>query len=872
MPQKKKQTPMMKQYLEIKAQYPDAFLFYRVGDFYELFYEDAEKAAKILELTLTARNKNAEDNIPMCGVPHHAVQNYIDILVENGYKVAVCDQVEDPKQANGTVHREVTQLVTPGTVMDSNTIDAKENNYLVALLPQEGQFALAYADSMTGELKVTSLSDEESVLNECSNLQTKEIVYKEPLPASLIEVLQQRMNVIFSQQEEIEDLAELNFLTEKVTNLSEKEVVRLLLSYLWRTQKRHLTHLQQAESYEVSSYLKMDYFSKFNLELMKSIRTGKKQGTLLWLLDETKTAMGGRLLKQWIDRPLVNEKQIIQRQDRIASLIASFFERNELQEHLKNVYDLERLVGRISFGTVNAKELVQLKSSLQQVPQLIHILTGIDTGEWREIIQQMDSFDTLTDLIDRSIREDAPASVTEGMMIKEGYNEKLDHYFDAMKNGKQWLADLEAREREATGIKNLKVGYNRVFGYYIEISKGALAQLPEGLYERKQTLANAERFITDELKQIEAEIQEAEEKSQELEYQLFVEIREEVKKQTAALQLLAKKVAEIDVLQGFAEVSERLRYVRPTLSHNHQLEIINGRHPVVEKVVGVDTYVPNDVLMDEETEILLITGPNMSGKSTYMRQLALMVIMTQMGCFVPADKAVLPIFDQIFTRIGASDDLISGQSTFMVEMMEANQALCHATANSLIIFDEIGRGTATYDGIALAQSIVEFIHDKVHAKTLFSTHYHELTDLDKELIHLQNWHVDAVEENGDVIFLHKMTKGPADKSYGIHVAKLAGMPTDLLDRAQIILDQFEQSEPYRDSDIVREESADNGRKNNDDTVAAGDTADSGAIEQMSLFDDLPSNEVIAEIKQLNLMGMTPLEALNQLYQLQQKLM
>lgn len=863
MPQKTKNTPMMQQYLDIKEQYPDAFLFYRVGDFYELFYEDAKKAAKLLELTLTARNKNADDSIPMCGVPHHAVQNYIDILVEKGYKVAICDQVEDPRLATGTVKREVTQLITPGTATD--TVDAKENNYLVAIIEKSSNYGLAYIDSMTGELKVTHLEDEMDVINECSNLQTKEIVYQKALPQSLIQSLQQRLNVIFSLQEDIENQSDISFLLELIQNDLERETVQLLLSYLLRTQKRQLSHVQQAESYRISQYLEMDYFSKFNLELMKSIRTGKREGTLLWLLDETKTAMGGRLLKQWIERPLVKKDAILLRQRRVASLVNAFFERQELQEALKTVYDLERLVGRVSFGTVNARELIQLKTSLQQIPQLIHILSSIDAGEWRDMLQSFHSFDDLVSLIEQSIREDAPLSITEGGIIKEGYDKQLDHYLDVMRNGKQWLADLEAKERLETGIKNLKIGYNRVFGYYIEISKSALVQLPDGRYERKQTLANVERFITPDLKKIENEIQEAEEKSQELEYQLFANVREEVKSYIISLQQAAKQIAEIDVLQGFAEISERYHYVCPTLNDDHQLKIIEGRHPVVEKVVGSDTYVPNDVIMDNNTEILLITGPNMSGKSTYMRQLALLVIMTQIGCFVSAKQAEMPIFDHIFTRIGASDDLISGQSTFMVEMMEANQALRNATPNSLIIFDEIGRGTATYDGIALAQSIVEYIHQNVHAKTLFSTHYHELTSLEQHLGNLQNWHVDAVEEDGNVIFLHKMTKGPADKSYGIHVAKLAGLPDSLLDRAQTILQQLERNESH--SDIVVNKKSDSFEEQTINTISEGDT-----VQQMSLFDCSKEQEIVEYVKQMNLMSMTPMDAMNELYRLQQKLL
>lgn len=851
MPQKTKNTPMMEQYLSIKAQYPDAFLFYRLGDFYEMFYEDAEKAAQLLELTLTSRNRNADDPIPMCGVPHHAAQGYIDTLVEQGYKVAICEQVEDPKTTKGMVKREVVQLITPGTVMDSKGLSAKDNNFLTALVYNGEVYGLAYVDLTTGELKTTTLTDEDGVLNEASALQTKEVVFGSEVPDSLQKLLKERLALVFSRQEELTENAEFQFLTSDLTNDLEKEVTGKLLCYLSITQKRSLSHLQKAVEYQPDHYLKMDYYSKFNLELSQSIRTGKKHGTLLWLLDETKTAMGGRLLKQWLDRPLIQAKQIVARQEMVASLITSFFERADLQEALKKVYDLERLAGRVAFGNVNGRDLLQLKSSLEQVPQIRHLLEGINQGEWNQLLLGLEPMDELVHLIGQAINEEAPLQITEGNVIKDGFNEQLDQYREAMRNGKKWLAELEAKEREATGIKNLKVGFNRVFGYYIEVTKANLANLEEGRYERKQTLANAERFISPELKELETLILEAEEKSVDLEYQLFLAVREEVKKAIERLQKLAKAVSAVDVIQSFATISERYQYVRPTLNNRQELQIVQGRHPVVEKVLGHQEYIPNSIAMDPETMILLITGPNMSGKSTYMRQLALTVIMAQMGCFVPAESAEMPVFDRIFTRIGASDDLIAGQSTFMVEMMEANQALRHASPNSLILFDELGRGTATYDGMALAQAIIEYIHKEVRAKTLFSTHYHELTVLDEELSHLKNVHVGAVEKDGEVVFLHKMMDGPADKSYGIHVAKIAGLPTDLLQRAATILKALEEDVPTIERKNVVQEDA----------------------EQISLFTDVSTEElnVIDSIKKLNLLEMTPMDALNKLYELQKRI-
>lgn len=851
MPQKTKNTPMMEQYLAIKDQYKDAFLFYRLGDFYELFNEDAIKVSQLLELTLTSRNRNADDPIPMCGVPHHSAQGYIDTLVEQGYKVAICEQMEDPKQVKGMVKREVVQLITPGTLMEGKGIEAKANNFLTAVTQVKDKFGFAYVDLSTGELKTALLHDEEAVMNEATALQTKEIVLGSEIPEGLQKNLAERLGLVFSRQETIEDNAEFSFLTADITDELEKEATGKLLTYLSVTQKRSLGHIQKAEEYQPEHFLKLDYFSKTNLELTRSIRTGKKQGTLLWLLDETKTAMGGRLLKQWIDRPLIQKRQINARQAMVSSLLNAYFERMDLNESLTKVYDLERLAGRVAFGNVNGRDLIQLKTSLMQVPQIRQLLTGINQGEWNDLLVDMEPMDDLVDLIEKAIKDEAPLQITEGNVIKDGYNEQLDQYREAMTNGKTWLAELEAREREATGIKTLKVGYNRVFGYYIEITKSNLANLEEGKYERKQTLANAERFITPELKKLETLILEAEEKSVALEYNLFLEVRNEVKKAITRLQKLAKSLSATDVLQSFATVSERYQYVQPTMEvGTHNLQIKEGRHPVVEKVLGHQEYIPNSVHMSPDEMLLLITGPNMSGKSTYMRQLALTVIMAQMGCFVPAESAELPIFDQIFTRIGASDDLIAGQSTFMVEMMEANQALRHATPNSLILFDELGRGTATYDGMALAQAIIEYIHKNVKAKTLFSTHYHELTVLEESLPQLKNVHVGAVEQNGEVVFLHKLMDGPADKSYGIHVAKIAGMPTDLLSRAATILSALESDAPMqKNAEIVEE------------------------TEQLSLFSEVSTAElgVVDSIKKANLLEMNPMEALNFLYELQKRI-
>lgn len=857
---KTESTPMMVQYQKIKDQYPDAFLFYRLGDFYEMFNEDAIKGSQILELTLTNRSRNADNPVPMCGVPHKAAQNYIDILVDQGYKVALCEQMEDPRLAKGMVKREVIQLVTPGTQVDVGSENAKSNNYLTSVVydADSNEFAFAYADLSTGELKVAKLTTQAEFVNELVSLQTKEIVVEKDLPATLIDTVK-KLGILISNQSDLPVNASVSYLSQDVDDALMKQVLKLLLDYIQATQKRSLQHLKRAVVYEPSDFLELDHNSQYNLELIRNIRTGKKSGTLLWLLDQTKTAMGGRKLKQWIERPLVNRNMINQRHDAVGVLLDHYFERNQLQDELIKVYDLERLAGRIAFGSVNGRDLIQLKTSLEQVPKIKYILEQIADKSFDEMLKNLVPLDDIVEEIDSAIVEEPPISVTDGGVIKDGYNQQLDQYRDATNNGQKWLAELEAKERQVTGINNLKVGFNHVFGYYIEVTKVNLDKIPANRYQRKQTLANAERFSTPELKEKEALILEAQEQSKTLEYKLFVKIRDDIKQSIKRIQDLADAVAAIDVLQSFAAVSEEYRFVRPTLTNKHIVDITDGRHPVVEKVLGHQQYVPNDVNLAEDTSILLITGPNMSGKSTYMRQMALCVIMNQMGCFVPAKKAKLPVFDKIFTRIGAADDLISGQSTFMVEMKEANDAIENATPNSLILFDEIGRGTATYDGMALAQAIIEYVHNNIGAKTLFSTHYHELTALDESLNRLRNVHVGATESNGELVFLHKIQPGPADKSYGIHVAKLAGLPNGLLHRANDILTQLEQ------------QAADDHQTDQ----TSQETPERPAELQTSLFPleqiDDKQAEVVSQLKKLDLMSKTPMQIMNQVYKWQQKI-
>ncbi|MEH7438029.1 DNA mismatch repair protein MutS [Neobacillus drentensis] len=861
-------TPMIQQYLTVKADYQDAFLFFRLGDFYEMFFEDAIKASQELEITLTSRDGGSEDRIPMCGVPYHAAPNYIEQLISKGYKVAICEQMEDAKLTKGMVRREVVQLITPGTVMDGKGLNDKENNYIASITAFDDQtYGFAYNDISTGESRVTLLTNYfEEVLNELAVLSAKEVVVSSNFDGELQKKMRERdvMAISFEDNSSID--MTFSHLLEDLNQDKLKQTVARLFNYLYRSQKRSLDHLQPVTTYQTHQFMKIDYYSKRNLELTETIRSKGKKGSLLWLLDETMTAMGGRMLKHWIDRPLIDQDGIKQRQTIVEVLMNHYFERQELREKLKEVYDLERLAGRVAFGNVNARDLVQLKRSLMQVPNLKQTLQAMQDEQVNQLAERLDPCEEVSDLLERAIVENPPLSLKEGNMISDGYNEQLDQYRYASRNGKTWIAQLEREERDKTGIKSLKVGYNRVFGYYIEVTRANLHLLKEGQYERKQTLTNAERFITPELKEKEALILQAEEKCGELEYELFTEIREIVKEQIPRLQALAKIVSELDVLQCFAQVSEERRYVKPEFSTERRVVIKEGRHPVVEKVLNAQEYVPNDCYMDSDREVLLITGPNMSGKSTYMRQIALTAILAQIGCYVPASQAVLPIFDQVFTRIGAADDLISGQSTFMVEMLEAKNAIANATQNSLILFDEIGRGTSTYDGMALAQAIIEYIHERIGAKTLFSTHYHELTVLEEELTKLKNIHVSAIEHNGKVVFLHKIKEGPADKSYGIHVAQLAGLPAELINRANEILSALEQSDvqavPAKKPAIIEERQAEKPA-------------------QLSFFDEPKETKkhepspkekrVLDKIKELDLLDVTPLQAINMLYDLQKKL-
>ncbi|MEC1721942.1 DNA mismatch repair protein MutS [Schinkia azotoformans] len=862
-------TPMIQQYLSVKAQYMDAFLFFRLGDFYEMFFDDAIKASQELEITLTGRDGGVEEKIPMCGVPYHSAENYINQLIEKGYKVAICEQVEDPKSAKGVVRREVVQLITPGTVMQGKVIDEKENNYIATITDfNDGTYGFAYIDLTTGEGQITMITgDWLDVVSEIYSVGTKEVVVSAHHSEQQLQELRDRANVTISVEEDL-TIPEALYETSKLLEQTKlKDTLGRLLQYLLKSQKRSLDHIQPVVYYEANQYMKLDIHSKRNLELVETIRTKGKKGSFLWLLDSTVTAMGARRLKQWIERPLLSKVEIENRLNMVETLLKNFFIRQELQEALKPVYDLERLSGRVAYGNVNARDLIQLKKSLQQVPIILGLVERLQNSYVDSLLQNMDPCESLYQLIERGINENPPLSIKEGDIIKDGYHEKLDTYRDAVKNGKQWIAQLEMKEKQETGIKTLKIGYNRVFGYYIEVTKANIHLLPEGRFERKQTLANAERYITPELKEKEAIILEAEEKIVDLEYDLFVQIREQVKTYIPKLQKLAKIISEIDCLQSFAQISEEYQYTKPEFSNDRKIVIKEGRHPVVEKVLNSQVYVSNDCYLDSESEMLLITGPNMSGKSTYMRQIALTAILAQIGCYVPAQKAVLPIFDQIFTRIGAADDLVSGQSTFMVEMLEAKNAITKATQNSLILLDEIGRGTSTYDGMALAQAIIEYIHHEIGAKTLFSTHYHELTSLEQSLERLKNVHVSAIEENGKVVFLHKVKDGAADKSYGIHVAELAELPKSLIKRAKEILDELEHGQKTKEPSVPIKELPIPSDEN------AGQLSFFTVIQEKQ--DRKPKHttnkqeeDVLKTLQSINLLEMTPLDAMNELYRLQ----
>jgi DNA mismatch repair protein MutS len=846
---RKATTPMMEQYYQIKDQYPDAFLFYRVGDFYELYEDDAIKGSQILELTLTHRSNKSENPIPMAGVPHMAVDSYVNTLVEKGYKVAICEQLEDPKKAKGMVKRGIIQLVTPGTKMAQGPDDSQESNYLTSVVEKAGGYGLAYSDLSTGEIFATHVKRYAEVVNELLSLRTREVVFAGNLSASYRDRLQ-KANITVSEPAELEG----DYVQQKLTDSMEKAAVRQLVVYLLATQKRSLAHLQVAESFEIGQYLQMANTVQRNLELTQSATTGRKQGSLFWVLDKTTTAMGGRLLKQWLSRPLLSLDRIKQRQQMVQALLDDYFTRENIVDSLKGVYDLERLSGRVAFGNVNPRELLQLAKSLEATKLIIQALAESGNPDLEKYGQGIDPQSELAESITNCLVDQPPISAKEGGIIRAGVSEDLDKYREAMNGGKKWLAQMEMEERQRTGIDNLKIGYNRVFGYFIQVSKGNVAKVPQDRYTRKQTLTNAERYITPELKEHENLILEAESRSTDLEYELFSQLREAVKAHIPALQELGRQLAALDVFVAFAQDAEEKNYCRPSFSSKNEIAVKNGRHPVVEAVLPAGSYIPNDLVMDEDTSIYLITGPNMSGKSTYMRQLALIAIMAQIGSFVPADSAKLPVFDQVFTRIGAADDLYSGKSTFMVEMSEANEALQHASSRSLVLFDEIGRGTSTYDGMALAGAIIKYLHDKVGAKTLFATHYHELTELDETLPHLKNIHVGATEENGQLIFLHKILPGPADQSYGIHVAKLAGLPRAVLREASSMLKRLE-AEGAREINPSRQQL---------DLFSPVEVVEENPLKA-------EQEELLDEISQVNLNEKTPLEVMQLVADWQQAL-
>ena len=836
-----KLSPMMQQYMEIKDKYEDCIIFFRLGDFYEMFFDDAVIASRVLELTLTGKQAGLEERVPMCGVPHHAYASYVDTLIDKGYKVAICEQLEDPKLTKGMVKRDVIQVVTKGTRIDEN-IDSKSNNYIANIYSFDYCFGISFADISTGEIYAMLVEGEkDKVIKEIAKHNFKEVIVNDETDREIIEILRTNYNVLVTITKESLEDKNYEYIYKEIEDIRIIETLKHLLFYILDTKKGDLHHLQKCRVIKSSEYLEFDNNTKRNLELTETLRNREREYSLLWLLDKNKTALGSRYLKHNIENPLRDKKEIERRYDMVEKLSTEFILRDDLIKELGNVYDLERLAGRISYGNLNAKDLLQLKTSLKSLPNIKDILKQI------KFDKKLETLEELYELLDKTILEDAPFTLHEGHLIKPGYNEELDELKKISSGSKDFILELEQKEKERTGIKNLKVGFNKVFGYYIEVSKGQTHLIKDEFgYDRKQTLANCERFTTPLLKEKENIILGAEEKIINLEYKLFMDIREVVKRYTSKLQRIAKIIGEVDMLQSFSIVSDQYKYVRPNLTEEKTIKMIDCRHPVVEQVMK-DKYIPNDIIMDRTTDILLITGPNMAGKSTYMRQCAITVIMAQMGCFVPCKSCTMPIFDKIFTRIGASDDLVSGESTFMVEMKEANNAISEATENSLILFDELGRGTATYDGMSLAQAILEYIHDKIKAKTMFSTHYHELTSLEKDLKHLKNVHVSAIEKDGKVTFLHKVKNGAVDKSYGIHVASLAHLPESLIKRADEILNIYEHKNIKKET-----------------------------FTQTSLFELTESeiepkkNEIEEKIKEINPLEMTPMEALNFLYELKKE--
>ena len=868
-------TPMMMQYLETKEQYKDCILFYRLGDFYEMFFEDAITVSRELELTLTGKSCGQEERAPMCGVPYHAAETYLTRLVNKGYRVAICEQVEDPKAAKGLVKREVVRIVTPGTNTNTQTLDESKNNYLMCVCYLDEIFGISTVDVTTGDYYVTQVTELRQAVDEIIKFMPSELLCNSALVLSGMDLddLKNRLNVSVGTLEEWyfdEDICKTelkqHFKIGTIDGLGLKDyeigtiAAGAVLRYLYETQKNSLSHITRLLPYSTGKYMIIDSSTRRNLELTETLREKQKRGSLLWVLDKTKTAMGARMLRSFIEQPLVKRKDIEERLDAIDELNHNVITREEMREYLDAIYDLERLMGKVSYKSANPRDLIALKSSLKMLPHIRFLIQELDSSEWKQIYEDLDSLEDLEALIDASIDEEPPLTIKEGGIIKPGYHEEVDRLRLAKTEGKNWLATLEQEEKDRTGIKNLRIKFNRVFGYYLEVTNSYKDLVPE-TWIRKQTLTNAERYTTPELKKMEEDILGAEDKLFSLEYDLFTEVREKIAEEVLRIQKTAKAIAKADAFASMALVAERNRYVRPEINEDGEITIKAGRHPVVELMISNDMFVENDTFLDnEEKRISIITGPNMAGKSTYMRQTALIVLMAQIGSFVPAESAKIGIVDRIFTRVGASDDLASGQSTFMVEMTEVANILRNATRNSLLILDEIGRGTSTYDGLSIAWSVVEHIADakKLGAKTLFATHYHELTELEGRLPSVNNYCIAVKEQGEDIIFLRKIIKGGADKSYGIQVARLAGVPEDVLKRAREIADQLTDNDINVQAPVIQIK----------ETKPVKQKETTG---QLSLFDEPDYSDVIEELKRLDISKVTPIDALNKLYALQEKI-
>lgn len=877
-------TPMMQKYLETKEQYKDCILFYRLGDFYEMFFDDAITVSRELEITLTGKSCGQEERAPMCGVPYHAVDGYLTRLVAKGYKVAICDQVEDPKQAKGLVKREVTRIVTPGTILDAQAIDETKNNYIMCIVYIADRYGVSVADITTGDYFVTELPDGGKLKDEIYRFMPSEIICNEAFYMSGLDLedLKERFHMAVYSLESwyFDDAACREKLMEhfKVSSLAGLGLsdydcgvlsAGALLQYLLETQKNDLSHMTRITPYTTGKYMMLDSSTRRNLELCETLREKQKRGSLLWVLDKTKTAMGARMLRKFIEQPLIEKQEILRRLDAVEELKQSAISREEIREYLSPVYDLERLITRITYGTANPRDLTAFAGSLSMLPPIRYLLEEMESSLLKDIYAELDPLEDLCTLVQNAIADEPPLAMKEGGIIRDGYNEEVDTLRRAKSEGKDWLAKLEQDEREKTGIKTLRIKYNKVFGYYLEVTNSYKELVPD-YYTRKQTLANAERYITPELKELEDTILGAEDKLYALEYELYCTIRDTIAAEVKRIQTTAKAIASLDVFSSLALVTERNNYVRPKINESGKIDIRDGRHPVVEQMIPNGTFICNDTLLDDKKQrVSIITGPNMAGKSTYMRQAALIVLMAQIGSFVPASGADIGLVDRIFTRVGASDDLASGQSTFMVEMTEVANILRNATSKSLLILDEIGRGTSTFDGLSIAWAVVEYISDSklLGAKTLFATHYHELTELEGKIDNVNNYCIAVKEKGDDIVFLRKIVKGGADKSYGIQVAKLAGVPDLVIDRAKEIVEELVNE----DITIRVSEIAVGGKDSGAKKKAKPKKYDEMDLAQFSLFDTVKDDDVLEELKNIDVGNLTPVDALNTIYRLQNKL-